>query len=117
MIEKCAHILVDVPGEIGCGSKNGYGNSGFQALNIAVQFGVRRIALVGFDLRIDRGVHWHGRHARGLNNPGDLHMMHWRHALNGAADDFARLGIDVVNCSPVSTLTAYPVMTLKEAVA
>lgn len=113
--EKVAKILTEEPGKIGSGSVNGGGNSGFQAANIAAQFWPRRIVLVGFDMRVDKGCHWHGRHPRGLNNPGDPLMMYWRKALNDAAEDFAALGIEVINASPVSTLTAYPVMSLKEA--
>lgn len=103
-------VQLERPAEIGDG-----GNSGFQALNLAAQFGARRICLVGYDMRLDRGVHWHGRHRRGLNNPTDRNLVRWRRALDGAAPVLAALGIEVVNCSPVSTLTAYPVMSLDEA--
>lgn len=116
VVEKCDQILVETPGEIGSGSKNGGGNSGFQTSNIVAQFGAGRIVLVGFDMRIDKGVHWHGRHPRGLNNPSDPLLMHWRKALNDAAATFAALGIEVINASPISTLTAYPVMSLKDAI-
>ena len=105
-------LLTDRPGVIGDG-----GNSGFQALNIAVQFGARKIILVGFDMRLDAGVHWHGKHPRGLNNPGDHNLVRWRKALNGAAPRLAELGVAVVNASPISALTAYPFQPLLEALA
>jgi hypothetical protein len=57
---------------------------------------------VGFDMRLDLGQHWHGKHPKGLNNPTDLLIMHWRKALNDAAATFAALGIEVVNVSAVS---------------
>lgn len=104
-------ILTDRAGLIGDG-----GNSGFQALNVAVQFGAKRIALVGYDMRLDRGIHWHGRHARGLNNPSPNHFGRWRRALDRAADRLADLGIEVLNLSPVSTLTAYRFATIDEVV-
>ena len=102
-------LLVEHPGLIGGG-----GNSGFQALNLAVQFGARRIVLVGFDMRVDRGAHWHGNHAKGLNNPREHNMMKWRKVLNGAAGTLADLGVTVINASPVSTLTAFPFASLQE---
>lgn len=104
-------LLVDRPGRIGAG-----GNSGFQGLNLAVQFGATRIMLVGFDMRTDLGTHWHGRHPPDLNNPcPDYNLPRWRRALDRAAAKLAQLGIEVVNCSEVSLLTAYPKMTIAQA--
>jgi hypothetical protein len=37
------------------------GNGGFQALNLAVQFGCDRVMLIGYDMRVDLGEHWHKR--------------------------------------------------------
>lgn len=107
LIRKADILLTETPGTIGDG-----GNSGFQALNIAVQFGAKRIVLVGFDMRLDRGIHWHGRHPKGLNNPQDLNIVRWRKAINGAAVELAELGVEVLNASPVSTLTAFPKVDL-----
>lgn len=107
---KVDKILTDQPGVIGDG-----GNSGFQAINIAAQAGVSRIVLVGFDMRIDNGVHWHGKHAGGLNNPRAANLPRWRAAIDGAAGELQRLGITVINASATSSLSAYPKMSLKEA--
>lgn len=93
------------------------GNSGFQALSLAVQFGAKRIALVGFDMRADHGLHWHGKHPKPLNNPQPHHTPRWREVIDGAAPTLRQLDVTVVNCSPVSALTAYPKMTLQEALA
>lgn len=101
---------------IASGSSRGGGNSGFQALNLAVQFGAKRIILVGFDMRLDLGVHWHGPHGKGLNNPRDILFASWRDALNGAAASLAGLGVEILNASPVSALTAYPIVDLREAI-
>lgn len=102
-------ILLDPPGTVGDG-----GNSGFQALNLAVQFGASRIVLVGYDMRLDRGLHWHGPHPKGMNNPSEAHLPRWRRALNGAAQDLLDMGVEVLNASPASTLTAFPKVTLEE---
>lgn len=101
---------MDQPGKTGWGA-----NSGFQALNLAAQFRPRRIVLVGYDMRIDLGVHWHGRHRGSLNNPGQSTVITWRIALDGVAGDLAALGIEVLNASPVSALTAYPIVDFREA--
>lgn len=96
-------IVTEQPMHVGSGK-----NSGFQALNLAVQFGARVIALVGYDMRLDRGVHWHGRHPRPLNNPAEHAILQWIRHLDDAAAQLAGMGISVTNCSPVSALTAYP---------
>jgi hypothetical protein len=65
-------------------------------------------------MRLDRGHHWHGPHQKGLNNPSDLNLVRWRKAINGAAEDLDNLGIEVLNASPVSTVTAFPIVLLKD---
>ncbi|WP_313666102.1 hypothetical protein [Shinella sp.] len=101
-------MVFDDPGTIGAG-----GSSGFQALNLAIQFGARDIALVGFDARVDLGVHWHGRHER-TGNPTESTAAMWAHHLDRQVTALAAHGVRVVNCSPVSALTAYPKMELED---
>lgn len=104
-------LKVGTIGHLGAG-----GNSGFQALNLAVQFGVYQVILIGFDMRVDLGEHWHPRHYPPLSNPHpNDNMPRWRKALDGAADTLKILGVDVLNCSAVSLLKAYPKMTVQEA--
>lgn len=91
------------------------GNSGFQALNLAIQFRATRVVLVGFDMNLDRGVHWFGRHPQGLNNPTAENCLQWRLRLDGVAESIKALGVKVLNCSPVSALENYPKMSLAEA--
>jgi hypothetical protein len=100
----------DEPGVIGSG-----GNSGFQAINIAAQFGVSKILLIGFDMHTASGVHWHGRHGNDLVNPTDFNFTRWRQVLDRASGLLNQLGVDVVNASPDSTLNAYPKMTVADA--
>jgi hypothetical protein len=104
-------LILDKPGHVGSG-----GNSGFQALNLAVQFGARKIVLVGYDLRVDHGLHWHGPHPKGMNNPGNG-LGRWRRSIDGAMSDLAKLDIQVINASMVSMLQNYPKMTFAEAMA
>jgi len=93
------------------------GNSGFQALNLAIQFGATKIVLVGYDMTTRHGLHWHGAHPKGLNNPTEANVLRWRKAVDNAADDIARLGIEMINASAVSALMRYPKTSLREALA
>jgi hypothetical protein len=106
-------INLEPVGKIGAG-----GNSGFQALNLAVRWGTKRIMLIGFDMRVDLGEHWHPRHYPPLSNPHpNENLPRWRRALDGAKPTLEAAGVSVVNCSAVSMLAAYPKMTLEEALA
>lgn len=109
----------DRRGSIGWG-----GNGGFQAVNLAVQFGCKRIVLVGFDMRIDRGLHWHGKHGkyksglgemRALKNPHAQQVERWRKAMDACKPWLDARGIKVINCSLVSALRNYPKMKFEDA--
>jgi hypothetical protein len=91
------------------------GNSGFHALNLAVQMMASKIILVGYDMTLAHGVHWHGKHV-GLNNPTDRSVDRWRRCIDAAAEVIQALGTKVVNASPISALQNYPRMTLQEAI-
>ena len=97
-------------GRIGWG-----GNGGFQALNLAVQFGAVRIILVGYDMTLDHGVHWHGKHPKGLHNPVPGAVARWRRVLEKSAPILRAAGITVINASERSALVAYAKMSLLEA--
>lgn len=103
------NLLVTTPGEIGWG-----GNSGFGAINLAVQFGVNRIVLVGFDMNINNGVHWHGKHPVGMNNPSRESTARWRDVLDAQKPLLSRLGVEMLNASPDSALTAYQKVDFRE---
>lgn len=112
-LAKRHEILTDTPGTIGGG-----GNGGFQALNLAVQFGARRILLIGFDMHLAGGVHWHPDHPAPLNNPTDPRTFAgWRQRLEAIAPRLQDLGVEVINCTPGSALTAYPNLPLEQALA
>lgn len=104
-------LLFGDRGRVGSG-----GNGGFQSLNLAAQMMPRKILLVGFDMRIDLGGHWHPPHPPPLSNPTTYsNLPRWIKALDTAADRLRKMGIEVINCSLVSKLTAYRKMTLEEA--
>lgn len=93
------------------------GNSGFGAFNIAVHAlqGFGKIILVGFDMTMRHGSHWHGDHPQGMNNPTPGNVERWRRALDAASRQLRPYSIKVINCSPVSALQKYPKMAFEEA--
>jgi hypothetical protein len=105
-------MLFEKVGVIGGG-----GNSGFQALNLAAQFGADRILLIGFDMTDRSGVHWYGRNKWPMaNNPDQSNFTRWLGAMDRAAPELARRGVRVINANPASAITAFPRMSLRQAV-
>jgi hypothetical protein len=102
-------FLFEKPGVIGSG-----GHSGFQMINLSAQFGATGIALVGFDMRQGGDPHWHGNHPSPLRNPDVGRFLEWRKHLDEKAPKLAAHGIDVINCSSVSALTAFPKLTIEQ---
>lgn len=111
-----ARILVGEKGVLGCGLRSGGGHSGFQAVNLAVQFGVKRILLIGFDMTLDNGAHWH-KDYRGVSRPDAKRVESWRIEMDECSPQFETIGVDVVNCSSFSRLRNFRRMSLSEALA
>ncbi len=91
------------------------GNSGFHAINLAAQFGAKRIILVGFDMRVDHGKHFFGPHKYSGNRPNEKTVAMWRGILDATAPTLAARGIEVINCSSGSALKAFPKKTFEAA--
>lgn len=91
-------------------------NSGAIAINVALQLGVTKIVLVGFDMSGHAGKHWHGSHPSGLSDPTDDLLARWAHHLDASAPSLADFGAAMVNASLESALQAYPKMPFPEAV-
>lgn len=104
-------ILFEPLGRIGWG-----GNGGFHALNLAVQFGARKIILLGYDMTLRNGVHWHGMHQGSLANPRQASVDRWREILDKQAPVLAARGVQVVIGSPGSALSAYRKLELRVAI-
>lgn len=106
-------LLFDEPGIIGAG-----GNSGFQAVNIAAQFGAPRILLIGFDMHTGAGLHWYGRNTwHAANNPNDGNLMRWRDAFSTQEPLLKAMGIEVINASPDSALRCFKSKSIDAALA
>lgn len=92
-------------------------NGGFQAINLAVQLGARRLLLCGFDCSLDKGVHFHGSHPSPMNNPRQASVDRWAAVLDAQAPVLESWGIEAINCAPHSRLAAFRRRPLLEALA
>jgi hypothetical protein len=88
------------------------GNSGFQAIHIAIHGGAKRVLLLGFDMH---GGHWHGPHPSGLTNAGEESYLRWIGRFESLIPAIAQLGLEVINCTPGSQLKCFPMMSLEDA--
>ncbi len=92
------------------------GNSGYQALHLAVHFGAKQIWLCGFDMvSSDKRRHNHDNHPPRLNSRPNFSS--WLFAFNRLAPLLAAKGIKVWNCSPKSALKMFPKADLRHLVA
>lgn len=89
------------------------GNSGFQAVNLALHWGANPVVLVGFDMR---GRHFFGNHERPLRQTGQHAFDGWCRRFKRAADTLPK-DIRIINATPNSALTCFPTMTLEEALS
>lgn len=111
-----AQMLMAQAGVLGSGSAGASGgNSGFQLLNLLLQTGAARLILVGYDLNVAGGIHWHGPHPARLNNPKAEALARWAEALDAQAAAIAAMGVEVINATPASSLAAFPKQSLAEA--
>lgn len=87
------------------------GNSGFQAINLALLLGASRIALVGFDMRTTAQRHFFGHHPAPL-----LNHVRYEQFIPHFEVAAKRLPADrhIVNCTPGSALTMFPSHALTE---
>lgn len=82
------------------------GNSGYQACNLIFHRRPKRILLLGFDMQDTGGEkHWFGAHKFPLRNTGSW-CSHVKR-MDGAALDFKKAGIQVINCSRETALRGY----------
>jgi hypothetical protein len=90
-------------------------NSGYQALHLAAHFGARRIILLGYDMQATGGeTHFHGYHARPMNNPGPGNFARWREHFAELAPELEKRGMEVINCTRETALTCFRRMSLED---
>lgn len=104
-------ILLHEPMRIGNG-----GNSGFQAINLAAQFGAANIILIGFDCHAKKDVHWYGRNKWvNANNPAQANFNRWLKAFDAAKKDLDRINVSVINTCLDSEIKCFEKMSLPDA--
>lgn len=92
------------------------GNSGYQAIGLAVDQGAERIVLLGFDMQDTGGrTHWHGDHPQGLRNASPF--ASWIGKFGQLAVDLQRDGIAVLNATRETALTCFERAPLEKALA
>lgn len=103
-------LIFDDPRRVGWG-----GNSGFGALNMAINTGAVRVVLVGFDMSIERGLRWHEPHRGAVSAPSAVVVEHWREILDRQAERLAERGIEVIVCGE-SALRNFRKMPFADAI-
>jgi hypothetical protein len=90
-------------------------NSGHQALQLAAHFGASTVILLGLDMRFasDGRSHFFGDHPDKLRAP--MALDRFLALFEAAAPDYAQHGVRVINATPESALTCFPMMSLEAA--
>lgn len=93
-------------------------NSGYQAIGIAVHNIVAsgkpgKILLLGFDMG---GRHWFGDHPAPLTNVKVNEYPMFARGFNSMVPDLSALGVEVVNCSPISAITCFRFGTVADEI-
>jgi GT2 family glycosyltransferase len=98
------------------------GNSGCAAISMAYNAGVKRVFLLGFDMKLgdDRSQHWHSQYkeVRTSKNPLERKNLPFNKHLPAfpmIARDAERLGLEIYNVSPDSVIDVFPKITLERA--
>ncbi len=93
------------------------GNSGYQAIHLAVHFGVKKIILLGFDMRAANRskLHWFGNHPKRLDSKPSF--ANWIRAMDKLAPVLRAKNVDVINCTPNSALRCFRRMSLEAALS
>jgi hypothetical protein len=92
------------------------GNSGYQAVGLALHFGARRVILLGYDMQATGGrTHWHGNHAK-LGNPLPDRYPEWRRQFSAMNRELPE-GVEIVNATRESALTSFARMPIEQALA
>jgi hypothetical protein len=87
-------------------------NSGFQLINLAYLFGIKRMILCGYNMQvINKQKHFFGEHPQGLNRGGGYTGF----AANFETIKPAKHGIEIINATPQTALHCFPKMDLTDA--
>jgi hypothetical protein len=95
-------------------------NSGAAAINMAVHTGVKRIILLGFDMKLDdeKRQHWHDVYNKGIRDgsthpprlPFNKHLI----GFDAIKQDALNMGVDIINANPNSAIKQFYRCNVKE---
>lgn len=95
------------------------GNSGAAAISVAANLGATQINLLGFDMAMEEKgeySHWHGSHLPpGKKRKGPPPFNKHLQCFPAIAADAKKRGIKILNVSPISRISAFPKVSLEEA--
>lgn len=94
-------------------------NTGFASINLAYHLGVKRVFLLGFDMKLDESnkQHWHGLYKtyyRTNFNPQALPFGKHLSYVPAIKQDADRLGLEIINLCPESAIKHFRKANLKD---
>lgn len=93
-------------------------NSGYQAVNLAVHLGARRIVLLGYDMQPTGGrAHWFGSHPYPTAGLTAEHYKLWLRCFETIVAPLKALGVEVYNATRSTALRCFPCVPLEEALS
>jgi hypothetical protein len=93
-------------------------NAGYQAINLAVHYGAKRILLLGYDMRVVNGrTHWHDEQREPAGSFKTVLEKSMLPHFSSLVEPLADLGVEVVNVTPGSALTYFRQSTLESELA
>ncbi len=95
------------------GLRNGK-NSGYQAINLAYHFGVSKIVLLGYDMKLGKHgeLHWNARPELQTQAGFARTLSLMLPLFDTLVEPLATAGVQVVNATPGSALRAWPISDL-----
>lgn len=107
--KKVQHIKQN--GRLGLETKDGYirhgGNSGYAAINLAIQLGAKKIVLLGYDMKSDRTgkTHFHDGYKNTTHD--EKIYMKFVESFKSINEYLSKLGVVVYNTSMISELDMF----------
>lgn len=90
-------------------------NSGYQAINLAILLGYKKLVLLGYDMQHTGGkTHWHGDHPKPLNNSPICRINDWIGLFNNMVKELPD-DMTIINATRGTALECFPRMDLKKA--